>query len=236
MKNSIKLQKQYYSKDVAVHFDKGRMNANHMYKIETIESIFEKLSYKKNGLSVLDLGGGTGLHAEHFLEKESEYVNQFIFSDLSEDMLKVAQRRLLKYGEKVHFICSPGETFKLKQKVDCIYVSGAMHHFEDPEKVIENCYRYLSEHGILIICEPVITNLYAWPRVIFKPEEYGQFHVTSKNVSKWLEKQRYKVVEKKWLHYRSNYKVFRFLMNLEKITWMNWSAVMFVVVGRKEEE
>ena len=47
MKNSIKLQKQYYSKDVAVHFDKGRMNANHMYKIETIESIFEKLSYKK---------------------------------------------------------------------------------------------------------------------------------------------------------------------------------------------
>ena len=53
MKNSIKLQKQYYSKDVAVHFDKGRMNANHMYKIETIESIFEKLSYKKNGLSVL---------------------------------------------------------------------------------------------------------------------------------------------------------------------------------------
>ena len=58
MKNSIKLQKQYYSKDVAVHFDKGRMNANHMYKIETIESIFEKLSYKKNGLSVLELGGG----------------------------------------------------------------------------------------------------------------------------------------------------------------------------------
>lgn len=176
------------------------------------------------------------MHAEHFLEKESEYVNQFIFSDLSEDMLKVAQRRLLKYGEKVHFICSPGETFKLNQKVDCIYVSGAMHHFEEPEKVIENCYRYLSEHGILIICEPVITNPYAWPRVIFKPEEYGQFHVTSKNVSKWLEKQRYKVVERKWLHYRSNYKVFRFLMNLEKITWMNWSAVMFVVVGRKEEE
>lgn len=58
MKNSIKLQKQYYSKDVAVHFDKGRMNANHMYKIETIESIFEKSSYKKMDCLFWSWGGG----------------------------------------------------------------------------------------------------------------------------------------------------------------------------------
>ena len=57
MKNSIKLQKQYYSKDVAVHFDKGRMNANHMYKIETIESIFEKSSYKKMDCLFWSWGG-----------------------------------------------------------------------------------------------------------------------------------------------------------------------------------
>lgn len=70
MKNSIKLQKQYYSKDVAVHFDKGRMNANHMYKIETIESIFEKLSYKKNGLSVLELGGAQDCMQNIFSRKK----------------------------------------------------------------------------------------------------------------------------------------------------------------------
>lgn len=236
MKNNIQLQRQHYSKDVAADFDKHRMNANHMYKIEVIESLFEKLSYKKEGMRVLELGGGTGLHAEHFLKKENKHIDHFVLSDLSEEMLEIAQGRLSKYEEKIEFMCGPGEELRLDQKVDCIYVSGAMHHFEDPVKVIGNCYRYLVDQGIMIICEPVITNPYAWPRVIFKPEEYGQFNITSKNVSKWLEKQKFAILEKKWLHYRSNHKIFRFLMNLEKITWMNWSAVMFVVVGRKEEK
>lgn len=148
-------------------------------------------------------------------------------------MLKIAKRRLEKYKKKVIFIHSAAELFELQYPVDCIYISGAMHHFEDPVKAIQNCYHNLAENGVLIICEPIITNPYAFIRVIFMQEEYGQFKVTPRNIIKWLENNNYRILDKKWMHYKSNCKLFRFLLKLERIPFMNWSAVMFAVIARK---
>lgn len=178
-------------------------------------------------------GGGTGLHAEHFLENESECIAEFIFCDLSKDMLMVAKKRLEKYKKKIVYINDSAENFKIHQKVDCIYISGAMHHFENPQKAIRNCYRHLAADGILIICEPVITNPYAWPRVLLKPEEYGQFRVTPHHILQWLKEGNYTVLDKKWMHYKSRCFIFHFLLKLEKLSFMNWSAVMFAVVARR---
>ncbi|MDE7311628.1 MAG: class I SAM-dependent methyltransferase [Eubacterium sp.] len=233
MKNSLSVQRKHYNNKTAVGFDKNRMNRNHIYKIETIEYFYRKFLKKKNNIRILEVEGGTGLHAEHFLRKEYLNIEQFILLDLSKDMLKVAKKRLKKYKKKVVFLQSPAEVFRLLQPVDCIYISGAMHHFEDPLKAIQNCYDNLTENGVLTICEPVITNPYAWPRVIFMPEEYGQFTVTPHNIVKWLEDNQYEVLEKKWMHYKSNSKFFRFILKLEGIAFMNWSAVMFAVAAKK---
>ena len=233
-KNKVNKQRKYYSEKVAADFDRSRMNSNHLYKIETIENFFEKYSVKQSNLHVLEVGGGgTGLHAEHFLDKENAKITEFVFSDLSEYMLKVAMNRIGRYEDKVKFMAGTAETLQLDEKMDCIYVSGAMHHFADPVQAIQNCKTWLSERGIIIICEPVITNPYAWPRVIFKSEEWGQFVVTPKNIQRWLLMNGYELLDKKYLHYRSNHKCLRFVTKLEKYPIMNWSAVMFAVVARK---
>ena len=57
--------------------------------------------------------------------------------------------------------------------------------------------------------------------------------VIPKNIQKWLVANGYEIMEKKYLHYRSNNKPFRFVLKLEKFPIMNWSAVMFAVVARK---
>lgn len=233
VKNTLSKQRTYYNEKIAANFDKSRMNSNHLYKIETIESFFEKYIKRTQDLRVLEVGGGTGLHAEHFLDKENACVGDFILSDLSEDMLKVAKRRIGRYEDKVKFLSAPAETFQLDENVDCIYISGAMHHFSNPILAIQNCRKWTSEQGILIICEPVITNPYAWPRVIFKSEEWGQLIVTPKNIQKWLMTNGYEILEKRYLHYRSNHKCFRWITKLENIGLMNWAAVMFCIVARK---
>lgn len=74
MKNSLELQKKYYNKKRAEAFDKSRVNSNHYYKIEVIESFFERYVSNRNA-NVMELGGGTGIHAEHFLEKEKDIIN-----------------------------------------------------------------------------------------------------------------------------------------------------------------
>lgn len=234
MKNTLLLQRKYYNGKVAAGFDRKRMNANHRYKIEVIEGFFCKYCRRKNNLRILEMGGGTGLHAEHFLEKESGRIAEFIFCDLSEDMLKIAEKRLRKYKKKIKFAACGAENFQYDKRLDCIYISGAMHHFEDPVKAIQNCYKHLADDGILILCEPVITNPYAWPRVIFKPEEYGQFAVTPRHILSWLDDNQFQVLDKKWMHYKSNHKFFRFLLKLEKVSFLNWSAVMFAAAARKQ--
>ncbi len=239
MRNSNWLQEKYYNRARAKMFDQRRVNSNHYYKIEVIETFFENYVYNKKRLRVMELGGGTGLHAEHFLRNEWKRIQSFVFSDLSREMLKVARKRLNKYDPKIEFIQSPAETVNISEKMDCIYISGAMHHFENPEGAIENSSNILAPgRGIMIVCEPVITNPYALIRVVFQREEYGQFRVTSKNVKTWLKKAGYNVLDERYLHYRSNSNFFRWLLKLEKIKVFNWSAVMFCIVARKncEEE
>ena len=188
MKNSIQLQQEYYDQKRAENFDKKRINSNHFYKIETIEDFFERYASDKKNLCVMELGGGTGIHAKHFLEKEADRVEKFIFSDLSQDMLSVAKKRLAEFAPKVRFLCSDAE--------------------------------------------PVFTNPYALPKIIFSKEEYGQFKVTSGNVKRWLLDSGFCILDERYLHYRSNHKCFRWLLNLENVKILNWTAVMFCIVAQ----
>lgn len=57
MKNTLSLQQQYYNHKVAADFDRKRMNANHIYKIEVIEGFFHRCCKRKKDLRIMELGG-----------------------------------------------------------------------------------------------------------------------------------------------------------------------------------
>lgn len=229
-----KQQEQYnYYKKKAENFDKKRMNSNHLYKIEEIgKEIFKNFS---NSISCLEMGGGTGLHAEKFLNKYINRIELFVLSDLSAEMLNQAKKRLDGYGSKVQFAEGAGENFKYKNvKFDAIYISGAMHHFSDYNASIKNAKSNLKDDGIIVVCEPIIQNPYSWLKVIFMKEEWGQFKVTRRNVCRSLTANGYEIIGNRVLHYRSNNAKFRFIQKAGRFKILDWLAVMFLITARKK--
>ena len=130
-------QLQYYQR-LAQEYDQKfrRENPNHLYKISQIARAFlEYLPPRAEGYDFLEVGGGTGIHAFHFLSGLKDRVRSFVLSDLSPAMLEQAKGRLSAHAN-VDYLVSPGESLATERKFDGIYVSGAMHHFASPAKSI----------------------------------------------------------------------------------------------------
>src|SRR3989338_7789765 len=122
-----KLQRESYTR-LASNFDcfQRRENRNHLNKIKAISSFLNV----NEGDNVLEIGVGTGIHANYFLKLNNFNFN-FIGIDLSYDMLIESKKKLMGFdnvtlkqmdGENLHF---KNETF------DKVYISGSLHHFFD---------------------------------------------------------------------------------------------------------
>src|SRR5437868_6299382 len=123
-----------YYQALATDYDQRfrRENPNHLYKIAEIgRAFFEHLAPRADGHDFLEVGGGTGIHAEHFLATLGRQVRSFVLSDLSPNMLDQARGRLARF-DNIEFLASPAEQLATEREFDGIYVSGAMHHFANP--------------------------------------------------------------------------------------------------------
>jgi tRNA (cmo5U34)-methyltransferase len=102
---------------------------------------------------IVDVGAGSGL----FLEKALAICPQAdcYWVDSSEGFLKVARRRLSRYGRQVTYILSPMEAEWQRQvggPVDRIFSMSAIHHLERHEKraLYVACFDLLNEGGWFI--------------------------------------------------------------------------------------
>ena len=73
--------------------------------------------------------------------------------------------------------------------VNKVYINRTYHHFTKPEKMIEECSRILTDHGMLIIGEYVTL----WDRKTWKHCSYGGYYKTEKNFIKHIESHGYKI-------------------------------------------
>lgn len=235
-KGNRKLEKQKMYYDIkAQTFDNGRLNSNHLYKIERIgQKIYDfKIKNNSGNCKIAELGGGTGIHAAYFLEKYHNEIEKFIFSDISSGMLEQAKEKLCQYGDLVEYIVSSAEEIDLNgKKVDAIYISGAMHHFGDKDLVIRQVRKSLKQDGIVVICEPIISNPYNFIRAVINKEEWGQFTTQHNTIIKILKRNGLTIIENEILHYRSNNKKFSFIIGMEKYKAFNWLGVMFLLVAK----
>jgi len=239
-KKKIIQQREHYA-HIAEHFDEkyNRENVNHYYKIEEIEKAF--LTYllpREQGWDFMEVGAGSGIHAEHFAGILGEKIKSFLLSDLSPEMLKKAQRRLSGYSN-IEYMASPAEEITTVKKFDGIYVSGSMHHFADYKQAIFDMSLHLKKGGVIVICEPNVWN----PINFFKALndyslEVGQFTVTRKNVIDTLVDLNFEILSSRVLHYKSGNSILKGIYpykELEKIRMLNSFAIMFLIVARLKE-
>jgi SAM-dependent methyltransferase len=134
---------------------------------------------------------------------------------------------------------SPAEEIALDRKFDGIYISGSMHHFSDYRRAIVAARNQLKPGGVLVICEPNVWNPVNLIKALKDYSlEVGQFSVTRNNIANALSDEGFKVVSRRVLHFRAGSELGRNLYpyrGLEKITFLNFLSIMFLLVAVKRE-
>lgn len=104
----------------------------------------------KNDLKIVDIGCGTGeLIRALALEKK----NEFMGVDLSKSMIKVAKNNSKSF-ENLSFDTMSATDLKIEDKTfDIALTRGALHHFPNPLKAIQEIYRTLKDEGELHILD-----------------------------------------------------------------------------------
>ncbi len=100
------------------------------------DEIFRIISFENDKpISIIDLGGGSGIWLEKFLKR---YKNAQVFwVDYSKAFLDIAGKRLDKFSDRVKYILSKFEDnweSEIKVNPDIIVSMSSIHHLETQEK------------------------------------------------------------------------------------------------------
>ena len=115
----------------------------------------ESLQLPNNNLKIIDLGCGTGTFTQTLLNI-SNYVSG---CDISKKSIENAK----KLNSKINYINGDIENLSLKNELfDIVVLSGVLHHFENPNRVLNESYRILKKGGIFFSFDPNLINPFFW--------------------------------------------------------------------------
>jgi len=96
---------------------------------------------------VLELGCGTG----YFTESIVKNAKHIFATDLSEELLEKARERLGD-NDKITFQKENGMAITfVSNKFDTVFMANVIHVIENPQRVLQECYRVLKDNGLLVI-------------------------------------------------------------------------------------
>lgn len=127
-------------------------------------------------LKAVDMCGGAGKAA--FIMKQYSPASDVYLVDLSEKMLDIAQKRMIKEGiGSINIVHADAYSFLDQDaEYDLIVFSSAIHHFKDPIKLLETAAQRLSPQGIIItMAEPtklVTSRRFKFLTFVFAHKEY----------------------------------------------------------------
>lgn len=106
------------------------------------------LNFKpKSKISILDMGCAAG---DWFYYLDTVFKDcSFVGVDYSESLIAEAKKKV--FLSNASFYKSKAENFNKIKNFDIINIAGVISYYDDPEKLIKNCFKLLKKNGILII-------------------------------------------------------------------------------------
>jgi tRNA (cmo5U34)-methyltransferase len=163
------------------------------------------LSYgTEENLTIIDLGAGSGILLEKLLIKYPKAKCYYI--DFSDDFIKIAQKRLSKFSQRVTFLNVPLEAeweSKLGGKPDVVFSMSAIHHLETmgKKKLYQRCFNVLNRSGWFINIDEMNTR---FPDAYLNSLYFWKNYVDNKKEEVPAEKKNFYM---KWRNHFDNWKV-----------------------------
>lgn len=159
------------------YYDLFYQDKDYQVEVNYVTSLIQKSSFEAQ--TILDLGCGTGKHAELFCEKG--FIVHGI--DLSSDMLLIAEKRRVGKESQLSFNHANIQDLKLNKKFDVVtslfHVMSYQNSNEDLTQAFKIAKKHLVDDGILIFDfwygSAVLTDL---PTTRIKRLENDQIQVT----------------------------------------------------------
>ncbi|MCL4383292.1 MAG: class I SAM-dependent methyltransferase [Candidatus Marsarchaeota archaeon] len=108
---------------------------------------------KQNTKSILDIGCGNGLILKKLAEDKKTKNIRLYGIDPSEEMVKIAEKKLKKLNKKAVFKLGSSRLISFKRKFDIIYTTLSYHHWSKKEQAIPYILSKLNKNGSFIIYE-----------------------------------------------------------------------------------
>lgn len=123
----------------------GQWDARQVRHEDRISRILDFAEIRE-GVSVLDVGSGTGVLIPDYLARNVKSVTAV---DLSPAMIACAQKKFA--DPRVTLLCADAEALDFSRPFDCCVVYNAFPHFPDPARLIGRLAAQLAPNGRLTI-------------------------------------------------------------------------------------
>ena len=162
----------YDATDIAATYDRGRDHGPEVLDLwmNVVSSYVQDHQVK----TILDLGCGTGRFTEALAVCFDADVTGL---DPSSKML--SQARAKQRDSRVRYELGRAENIPLpNDSVDLIFISMALHHFDDPAVAASECRRVLKRQATLFLRAGTRDRIQAYPYVDFFPESWPILETT----------------------------------------------------------
>lgn len=170
--------------------------------------ILENLKRESNLGKSVEFGCGTGYFTKTLAEKSED----LIATDISKEMLEIAQNNLVSTGN-TKFKCLDCQSCPFEEnKFDTVFIGLVLLFTDDAQKVLAESSRILKPEGSLFLAEPDISYLSAYGKLKFFLRTFASYwkipptshFFIQKELDEMLDKTGFKIVRHELLQDDSN--------------------------------